>query len=424
MCKLKAFFIGIIVSLSSTIFVYSQNSPYSIRGVGDLGSMELPHNIAMGGIGLSQPHNLYLNNMNPALLPNNTLTNFGLGVMSDYKRISNQNTSTTNLGGGLSYLTFAFPIVAGKWTLSSGLIPYSTVDYSYQVVGSVVPETNTTVNYDYSGEGGISRAFIANGFQLSKRFAVGFQVNYLFGSIINETGTEIEGADIPSAYRTVVYDRTRFSDFSVKGGLSFHQQVKGRTFFNAGLIYELGGDINSNQLVRLERKTLSNATWQSLSMDTIANAKGSVSLPSTLGFGVSLFKNFHWTVGTDITLQNWSTFRNFNGSNGDMVNSYRIGLGGEYTPEISSIDSYFKRITYRMGFNYENTPFQINDEQVRDFGINFGISLPVSRFSSLDMAFRLGQRGAISNDLIREDYFRVFLGVTFNDKWFQRRKFD
>ncbi len=121
---------------------------------------------------------------------------------------------------------------------------------------------------------------------------------------------------------------------------------------------------------------------------------------------------------------NWNNFRNFNGSNGDMVNSYRIGLGGEYTPEISSIDSYFKRITYRMGFNYENTPFQINDEQVRDFGINFGISLPVSRFSSLDMAFRLGQRGAISNDLIREDYFRVFLGVTFNDKWFQRRKFD
>ncbi|MDQ3396035.1 MAG: hypothetical protein M3512_18270, partial [Bacteroidota bacterium] len=140
MYKLKAFLLGIFVSLSSSISVYAQmgNSPYSIRGVGDLRSMELPHNIGMGGVGLSQPQNFTLNNMNPALLPLNTLTHFGLGIMSDYRRMSNQNTSSTSLGGGLSYLTFAFPVIAGKWTLSSGLVPYSSVNYDYHVKNAVI----------------------------------------------------------------------------------------------------------------------------------------------------------------------------------------------------------------------------------------------------------------------------------------------
>lgn len=426
MFKLKAFFLGIFISFIFSISVYAQtgSSPYSIKGIGDLRTMELPNNIGMGGIGIGLPQSLQLNNMNPALLPFNTLTHFGLGVMADYRRILNQDAATTNLGGGLSYLTFAFPIITGKWTLSSGLIPYSTVNYSYRLNGSPIAGTDTKVNYDYSGEGGITMAYLGNGFQLTKNFAVGVQVNYLFGSIINETGTELIGLDVPSTNRTVLYDRTRFSDFKIKGGLSFNHLVRNRTIFNAGLIYELGGDVNAQNLSRLERRNFVANAWQPVSIDTVSNVKGSVRLPSTLGFGVSLYKSFHWSVGSDVTLQNWSTFRNFNDGNSDMVDSYKVSLGGEYTPEIASIDNYLKRMTYRMGISYENTPFQVNDEQVRDFGINFGTSLPVSRFSSLDMAFRLGRRGSLSNDLIREDYFRVFFGVTFNDKWFQRRKFD
>lgn len=439
MHKLKAFLLWIFVSFSSTVFVYAQtgNSPYSIRGVGDLGSMELPHNIGMGGVGISQPQSFYLNNLNPALLPNNTLTHFGLGIMSDYKKISDQNASFSNLGGGLSYITFAFPIIAGKWTLSSGLMPYSTVNYAYQVPGSSVSGTNTTVNYDHRGEGGINRVYIGNGYQISKRLAAGFQINYLFGSILKETASDLIGEDVPSSYRTVAYDRTRFSDFSIKGGLSFNQQVRSRTFLSAGLVYEIGGDVNAEHFVRLERKTFSGGGWQSVAMDTIINnVKGSITLPSTIGFGLSLLKTYNWSIASDVTLQNWSTFRNFSGENSDMVDSYKVSLGGEYTPEITSIDSYLKRMTYRIGASYENTPFfimnnspdQTSDnnlgEQIRDFGITFGMSLPVSRASSLDMAFKLGRRGTISNELIKEDYFRVFLGVTFNDKWFQRRKFD
>jgi hypothetical protein len=93
---------------------------------------------------------------------------------------------------------------------------------------------------------------------------------------------------------------------------------------------------------------------------------------------------------------------------------------------------YLKRVTYRVGLSYEQTPFQVdlNDNPdlydyraVKDVGINFGLSLPAGR-SSLDLAFRYGKRGNKTDTLLAEDYFRIYFGITFNDTWFIKRKFD
>lgn len=77
-----------------------------------------------------------------------------------------------------------------------------------------------------------------------------------------------------------------------------------------------------------------------------------------------------------------------------------------------------------MGLQYEKTPFVFNGEDINDFGINFGVTLPVSNASSIHTSFLFGQRGKTENDLIRERYFRVSLGITFNDRWFTKVKYD
>ena len=61
---------------------------------------------------------------------------------------------------------------------------------------------------------------------------------------------------------------------------------------------------------------------------------------------------------------------------------------------------------------------------MRDFGINFGLSLPVSRISSLDLAVKVGKRGDLRTNTIEENYFKLYFGVTFNDQWFIKRRFD
>lgn len=82
-------------------------------------------------------------------------------------------------------------------------------------------------------------------------------------------------------------------------------------------------------------------------------------------------------------------------------------------------------MTYRLGLTYEDLPYVINGNQVQDIGINFGWSLPVGRYSSVDMAFRYGRRGDIDEVGLDENYFRIHLGVTFKDpNWFVRSKFD
>jgi hypothetical protein len=46
---------------------------------------------------------------------------------------------------------------------------------------------------------------------------------------------------------------------------------------------------------------------------------------------------------------------------------------------------------------------------LKDFGINFGFSMPVSRVSSLDFAFKVGKRGNVKDNTIEENYFKFIL---------------
>ena len=98
-------------------------------------------------------------------------------------------------------------------------------------------------------------------------------------------------------------------------------------------------------------------------------------------------------------------------------------MGGEITPDLYATENYFKRLTYRAGVSVEENPFLANGNPVRDLGINFGFSLPAGR-SSIDLAFKYGKRGNVSENLLEEDYFKVYFGITFNDQWFIKRKFD
>lgn len=42
----------------------------------------------------------------------------------------------------------------------------------------------------------------------------------------------------------------------------------------------------------------------------------------------------------------------------------------------------------------------------------------------VNLGVELGQRGSLNNGLVRERYTRVVLGLTLNDRWFVKRKYD
>ena len=130
------------------------------------------------------------------------------------------------------------------------------------------------------------------------------------------------------------------------------------------------------------------------------------------------------TIGADVQYLDYTQFRDLKGNNPAGQGAWRFGLGGEFTPNPSGPGSYLARITYRTGVSIDQYPYLVNGNTLKDFGINFGLSLPVSRISSIDLGLKIGKRGDIGLNKIEENYFKLYFGVTFNDQWFIKRRFD
>ena len=57
-------------------------------------------------------------------------------------------------------------------------------------------------------------------------------------------------------------------------------------------------------------------------------------------------------------------------------------------------------------------------------GASIGFDFPVGRLSFLNLALSAGKRGDKKDNIVEENYYRVNIGVTLNDRWFVRNKFD
>ncbi len=408
------------------VFSQAANSPFTSRGIGDLFDPALAHNQGMGGLGISNGSYWYLNNLNPALLPYNTITAFSAGLIGENRSISNSNSSESSGGGNINYLATAFPIKPGRWTTSVGISPYSNVDYSF-TTRSFVSGTTTQVDVTEEGRGGFTQLYWSNGYAINKNFSIGVKGTYLFSSIETDFRNELVATDstlIGISYTPTVEERVAVSDFILSGGIAFKKDsiFGSKIKLGLGLTYDFRSDINAERFKVFQNQT----NGQSISEDTLFNdTRGSVFIPQAIGAGISFSNGLKWTAGFDIKYQKWSDFKNFDGDSEGLDDGLKLTLGGEYTPDPFSVNRYLKRVTYRLGLNYEETPYVINGNQVTDLGINFGWSLPVRRFSSLDMAFKFGRRGDVDDVGIEENYFRVYFGITFKDpQWFVRSKFD
>jgi len=193
------------------------------------------------------------------------------------------------------------------------------------------------------------------------------------------------------------------------------------TNFNLGFIYEFASNMNTK---RSETLQIIDGSAEPVTDTIIYEAKGVTYLPQKFGGGISFSKTYKWTLGIDYYSRNWAESNSDFGRDQNLTLSHEIILGGEFTPDFFSVKSYLSRVTYQMGLSYEQTPVKINNQNIDDFGINFGVSLPVGNASIFNFGFKYGQLGTTSNGLIKEDYFRISLGMIFNDRsygWYRNQ---
>lgn len=419
-------YIFAFVCLFSAVEGFGQaaRSPYTSFGVGEPYGNALINNQGMAGVGVSQPQFWHINAQNPAMLVYNSIyTVFQAGIIAERRNISGDTLSETSQGGNMNYLVTAFPIKPSKWTTSLGLMPYSSVNYKLKY-NEDIAQSAEQVEVMEEGSGGLTQLYWSNGVRLTRELAIGLKAAYIFSSIVNTYKNQLINSSQPTNYLAGIEEKAYVKDFAFGTGISFSKDSlfsQGRYRLSFGAVYNFATDLNTTKTDRLYR---TNTRGDTTDVSVLPSSrKGAFSIPASYTAGLSLSRGGRWSIGSEFSYQDWSTFRNVDGQGEALDKSWRIAIGGEITPDQFATENYLKRLTYRAGLSMEQSPFLANGNPVKDIGINFGFSLPAGR-SSLDLAFKYGKRGDKAENLLEEDYFKIYFGITFNDQWFIKRKFD
>ena len=400
------------------------NSPYSRFGIGESeplgGSIR---NFSMGGSGVVSPNSFQINSLNPALLYFNNNVIFELNVNSQLKTLKEDSRSQRDGSANLGSIGLAVP-VHKRWTAAFGLKPYSEVQYETNVIQPVTNDPGMETMVRYSGDGGLSEVYFGNGVKVWKDLTLGVSASYIFGTINNNYTSALQpaGTTQPNNNQQLrIRQETNYGDFAFKTGFAYRRKF-GKYNLGAGGVYNLASDLNGKRRTVIER--LNNSGFNSNLADSTSK---NVKLPGSMQVGLSIDNGVNWAVSADLAIQNGANFQNFEGNN-PFANSTRIALGGEIVPEPAS-SKYLRRVTYRAGLNYGQTPYLVNGEQLNEAAVTWGFTLPLGRSlitesAFLNLGFALGKRGTTDNMLVEENFIRAQVGISLNNKWFIQRKLD
>ena len=412
--------------LSEATAQYDQSS-YSIIGLGNVNWGGYSHNAAMGGLGVTYTSNFFLNNINPALTVANSSAVFQTGGSLDIRQYTQADNQYNSVTGGFKDFGFSLPIVFNKWNLSISLNPYTAVNYGFTDRNEGAGPDGSTPVVEVEGRGGLDEISITNGFKI-KNLMLGFKASIIFGSIQKEDRFFLEGIRDTGFGNSVVNTTKSFHNLSFGVGALYKLPVGENKWLNIGGFYNPELNVRQNNLTTLENQSQGGTVFD---RDTLINdeaEKKTITIPQRFGFGVSYEKYRKLTIGADFLAQDWAGFRD---EDGDAVpaygNSYRFALGGQFTPNIQS-NKLLSLISYRFGFHFEQSPYFVNNESINDIGINFGLSVPLNAIwgtGYLNLGATLGQRGNVSNDLVRENYVKIHIGFSLQDiTWFTRQRFN
>lgn len=434
MIKKSLFIIGIIAL--TNIYSIGQsitNSPYSRFGIGDIYRNGFNNSKAMGGISTGLRASNQINYMNPAAISAQDTMSFifDVGVNGILKDMKSSTTSANFDDFSFDHIAISFPIK--KWWFTSfGVTPYSKIGYNVQQVEEYLPIDTVNMHYDYYGNGGINQLFFSNSFLLFKNLSIGFNINYIFGSLEQYNQAYLDRAD---SYTTVVADEISLKKITYDFGAQYFQKFPNKFFYVVGLNYSNKISINSTKksaVLMTENYNLYNinvidylANYGS-KIDTISSSitnNYKVEVPARISVGLTAGIKDKLVIGFDYSFQDWKNIQSLNvNDNFGTDESYNLGL--EYIPNKFSLRDYYKRINYRAGAYLNNTYLKLNGEQIKNYGITFGLGFPIAnQRTSLNLSYSYGKRGTTANGLIQENYSTFGINITLYDFWFIKRKF-
>jgi hypothetical protein len=415
----KIFSLVVIISglALQTFAQIATSSPYSRFGLGDLHENILPEFLAFGGASTAFNNSSTVNPNNPATFtsfkPNSFL--FSTGGWYKTTRMQNKTEEHRVNNNAFSHLIVGFPL-SEKWGASMGMLPYSSVGYE---INARDEDYNADMNY--IGDGGISKIYFGGAYEPIENFSIGLKASYLFGGL--------------NRRKKLIFDDESFMNSRAKSTIN----LKGY-YYELGLLYKhnisedkqisFGFTTNNDSKIRSKRSELVESFEYSgffeTPKDTFVNniEWGDVNLPKYVCGGLTYRNGKKWLFIADYSVQNWADYSLLDESD-DLANSTRISGGMQFTPDYNSITKYYKRIDYRLGASYSNTPLLLEGNQLKEMSVSFGFGIPVKKSrTKYDFSCSIGKRGTTEGNLIIEQFVRLGLSVSYNGIWFVKRKYD
>ncbi len=424
--------IVILLVYGAVTGLFAQNgtaSPYSYFGIGDLRTTGTAENQMMGGIAV-YADSIHINLKNPAAysklgIPAGGdfgITTYAAGVSRKELRLKSfteqQSSSITNL----DYLSLAFSWRKGVG-IGFGVLPYSSVGYN--LVSETTNSNGEVVTNQYTGEGGLNKVYFSIGYEVIKDLSVGVTANLNFGTIESSRLQMTE--DVQFGTKDERLSKVNGVDFIY--ALNYTPKISERHTLHTNLRINTQANLVTRNTRRIGSFSLQNGgDIEVVEVDLAAQGleKEGFQIPTTTTLGLGYGEDRKWFLGAEYSFQGLSNYSNNFLDTENLVyeDASTLALGGFITPDYDSFDNYLKRVTYRAGLRYDKTGMMVNDKEINNFGITFGVGLPLSRLipSNLNLGFELGRRGTTSADLIEESYFKVNVGLSLNDLWFRKRK--
>ncbi|MCB9261124.1 MAG: hypothetical protein H6607_01950 [Flavobacteriales bacterium] len=418
-------------------FSQSTSEPYTYGSYGLINSDAFIYQQLMGGLGSTTRNKGSFSLVNPASLSAVKYSILKTGVNLNYVQQQQNNSQASHTKGNLEYFSLGMPLKKNMG-FSVALNQFSNIDYLFNIYSSV--DTNTTLD-SFNGYGGINQLKLGYGIEVFKGFSVGVGATFLFGNLQDITVRRFTNNS--AIFSTVQHSISYFNGAKWNGGVQYNRQIWGEKNLAIGL----QGGMESNLKRSTDKLVYTANSVVGYPIDTVLNQKDLATtskLPSWYGFALSLENENAWMIGAEYNSQLWSKVQDIKGLN-SFYDQTQLSIGGYYqikkqpqSDKLSARDrrvDYIKNIRYYAGYRSANLYTGIAGTPISERSVSLGVGLPfytVYKINGIEyrMVSRVNvgveyiMRGQNDNNLIEENILGIKFGLTLNDKWFNKRKYN
>ena len=425
------FLAGLTVQVSAQS---GTNSPYSQYGLGALASQATGFNRGMNGLAYGFHEHNQVNYMNPASYASVDSLSFifDAGVSLQLTNFDENGNKVNAHNADIEYVAASFRAFKHVG-VSFGILPYSNVGYNFSNTQNVnaFPSTsspNATYSNIYSGNGGLHMVYLGAGWEPFKGIAFGANISYLWGTL-NRSSTNTYS---DSYVNTLSKNYTaQVKSYKVDLGAQFTCPINKKNELTLGLAYSLGHNLGTEP----ECNIISTNSQTSVSDTTRYVVSKAFEIPQTFGVGLMWNHNNRLKFGVDYQMQKWVKIQypqliTINGKtsyslvDGQFTDRHKLTVGGDYCKG-ERYRGFFSRMHYRGGVSYATPYLRINGQEgPRELSASFGVGIPIingyNNRSILNISAEWVNQKAVG--LIKENTFRINVGLTFNERWFAKFK--